>query len=74
MAQLIVTTTHHMKKMNSLLQLCGRAHGHKKYVNTMKVIMPKEVWIAVKSLVENLLELKKNINFVFHYLMKTIML
>tara|TARA_Y100000996_G_scaffold114793_1_gene85138 strand:- start:230 stop:829 length:600 start_codon:yes stop_codon:yes gene_type:complete len=48
-----------MKKMNSLLQLCGRAHGHKNYVNIMKVIMPEEVWMTVKSLVENLLELRK---------------
>lgn len=55
----MVISKYHMKKMNSLLQLCGRAHGHKEYVDIMKVIIPEVVWKSVKSLVDNLLELKR---------------
>jgi hypothetical protein len=54
----MIISKYHMNKMNSLLQLCGRGHGHKDYVDTMSVIMPEEVWLAVISLIENLLELK----------------
>jgi hypothetical protein len=53
----MILSNYHAKVMNSLLQICGRSHGHKDFVDRIKVIMPEEVWKQAKYLIENLFKI-----------------
>lgn len=48
----------HSKKTNRLLQILGRANGHKQYVERMTIISPKSIEICAKSLVATLKEVR----------------
>lgn len=48
----------HSKKTNRLLQILGRANGHKKYVERITIISPKVIELSTKSLVATLKEVR----------------
>lgn len=54
----VIVSMLHSKKQNRLLQILGRANGHKKYVERMTIISPKVIEVNTKSFVSALKEVR----------------
>ena len=50
----LILSNYHLKSLNRLIQIAGRATGGKRYVNVMKIICTREVRNAVIEFNENL--------------------
>jgi hypothetical protein len=48
----------HGRKLNRLLQILGRANGHKQYVERMNIISPKAIELTAKAFVATLKEVR----------------
>ena len=50
----------HKKNINRLVQLVGRATGHKNYVNKMNIITTKEIYNKVNDMTDKFVDLRRN--------------
>jgi hypothetical protein len=54
-----IISNYHSKKDNKLIQVIGRTTGHKKYVGTMSIICPQDVYDKVLLLVEKTIRIRE---------------
>jgi hypothetical protein len=56
----IIISDFHKKNINRLVQLIGRATGHKNYVKKMNIITTKEIYNKVNDMTDKFVDLRKH--------------
>ena len=56
----IIISDFHKKNINRLVQLVGRATGHKNYVNKMNIITTNEIYNKVNHMTDKFVDLRKH--------------
>ena len=56
----IIVSDFHSNQLNRLIQLIGRATGHKKYCDMMNLICPRHIYDKVNYIVDKTIQLKRD--------------